>query len=313
MIRSATEQEQSEAVHLGRQLDTHPLIPHLLKQRGVNTLEEMKHFLLAPLQDLPDPELLLDCDLAARRLLDAVHRHEKIVVYGDYDVDGVTSSSLMWRYFKESFNAELSVYIPQRLKEGYGLNKEAITHLADHGTQLLVTVDNGSSAIAEVQHAKELGLDVIIIDHHVVSDPEPSAFAHLNPHRQSCPYPDKRLAAVGVAFMLLIHLRRLTQDDARFADAKRVNLSHLLDIVAVGTVADVAQLKGVNRALVKAGINTARAHPRAGLIALSEISKCQLHQLTARDIGYQLGPRLNAAGRIDDARCGFKLLISMQL
>ena len=310
LIRSANHEERSRAVHLGKELAVHPIIPHLLSQRGVSSVEEMRQFLQASLSELPDPILLKDIDLAARRLLDAINHGEKIVIYGDYDVDGVTSSALIWRFFKETFDAELSVYIPQRLKEGYGLNKEAVSHLAQHGAQLIVTVDNGSSAIDEVAHAQHLGIDVIIIDHHVVSDPEPPAFAHLNPHRKECTYPDKRLAAVGVAFMLLIHLRRLIRDDSRFPRARSSNLSELLDIVAVGTVADVAQLKGVNRALVKAGINTARSQNRAGLIALSEVSQCLLAELTARDIGYKLGPRLNAAGRIDDARCGFRLLIS---
>ena len=254
--------ERTRAVELSQTLSLHPVIPHLLAQRGVNTLEDMKRFLEASLNELPDPALLQDCDLAANRLLDAVYKGQKIVVYGDYDVDGVTSSSLMWRFFKEAFDVELSIYIPQRLKEGYGLNKEAITHLSEHGAELLVTVDNGSSAIEEVAHARDLGIDVIIIDHHVVSDPEPVAFAHLNPHRRSCVYPDKRLAAVGVAFMLLIHIRRLVRDDPRFSSARSPNLSHLLDIVAVGTVADVAQLRGVNRSLVRAGIDTARARQK---------------------------------------------------
>lgn len=310
MVRSASQSEMDHAIHIGRELDLHPLIPHLLAQRGISTLEEIKLFLNASLQSLPDPILMADCDKAAKRLLTALIQGESIVIYGDYDVDGVTSSALIWRYFKEAFGAELNVYIPQRLREGYGLNKQAISHLADRGTQLLVTVDNGSSAIEEVKHAQALGLDVIIIDHHTVSDPEPPAFAHLNPHRTICTYPDQKLAAVGVAFMLLIHIRRLTREDPQFHSAKQPNLTHLLDIVALGTVADVAQLKGVNRALVKTGIQTAKKLKRPGIIALSEVSKCTIDDFSAYHIGHKLGPRLNAAGRIDDARCGFKLLIS---
>jgi single-stranded-DNA-specific exonuclease len=309
-VRSASSSEMQKAIQMGQELGVHPLIAHLLTQRGLDTFEDMSVFLQASLKTLPDPALLVDCDKAAKRLLTALINDETMVIYGDYDVDGVTSSSLIWRYFKEAFNAELSVYIPQRLREGYGLNKEAITHLAQRGTQVLVTVDNGSAAVEEVKHAQALGMDVIIIDHHTVSNPEPPAFAHLNPHRETCTYPDKRLAAVGVAFMLLIHLRRLTREDPRFQAAKQPNLSNLLDIVALGTVADVAQLKGVNRALVKSGIETAKKLKRPGILALSEVSKCQLDELSAYHIGHKLGPRLNAAGRIDDARCGFKLLIS---
>lgn len=309
-LKSANEQEITRAIELGKSLNIPPVIAHLIAQRGFYTLAEMKSFLKASLQDLPDPRMMLDCDKAAQRLLTALEQRESIVIYGDYDVDGVTSSSLIWRYFKEAFDTELQVYIPQRLKEGYGLNKEAISLLANKGAQLIITVDNGSSAFEEVKHAQELGLDVIIVDHHTVCSPEPPAYAHLNPHRKECTYPDKRLAAVGVAFMLLIHLRRLVRDDQRFSTAKQVNLSNLLDIVALGTVADVAQLQGINRALVKAGLETAKNTKKAGIVSLCETSKCKLEELSAYNIGYQLGPRLNAAGRIDDARCGFKLLIS---
>lgn len=309
-VRSATLEEIEHAQRVADQLNVHPLIAHLLRLRGIGELEEMRHFLQAPLKALPDPLLLADCDRAARRLLDALSEHEHIVIYGDYDVDGVTSSALLWRYFQEAFGVDLDVYIPNRLTEGYGLNAEAIKVIADQGAQVLVTVDNGSSAVHEVQLAQELGVDVIIIDHHTVSDPEPPAFAHLNPHRVSCEYPDQRLAAVGVAFMLLIHLRRLTRDDPRFGEARQPNLSHLLDIVALGTVADVATLQGVNRALVRAGIEQLRRASRVGLRALAQLAKTDLTQLTARDIGYKLGPRLNAAGRVDDARCGLQLLIS---
>ncbi len=309
-VKSANKDEITQAMQFGKDLGVHPLLAHLLIQRGFKTLAEMQGFLTASLKDLPDPSLMLDCDKAAHRLLDALEQQENIVIYGDYDVDGVTSSSIIWRYVKQAFNTELNVYIPQRLKEGYGLNKEAISLLAQRGAQLIVTVDNGSSAVEEIKHAQTLGIDVIIVDHHTVSNPEPPAFAHLNPHRKDCPYPDKKLAAVGVAFMLLIHIRRLVREDSRFSSAQHVDLSKLLDIVALGTVADVAQLQGINRALVKAGLNTAKASRKAGIVSLCQTSKCKLEELSAYNIGHQLGPRLNAAGRIDDARCGFKLLIS---
>ena len=312
-LKSASEQDIARAMQFGKALKVQPLLAHLLIQRGFHTLGDMKSFLNASLNDLPDPNLMMDCDKAARRLLDALDQQESIVIYGDYDVDGVTSSSLIWRYFKEAFDTELNVYIPQRLKEGYGLNKEAISLLAKKGAQLIITVDNGSSAFEEVKHAKNLGLDVVIVDHHTVSSPEPPAYAHLNPHRSNCTYPDKNLAAVGVAFMLLIHLRRLVRSDQRFSSAKQVDLSQLLDIVALGTVADVAQLQGVNRALVKSGLDIAKTNKKAGIVSLCETSKCKLEELSTYNIGYQLGPRLNAAGRIDDARCGFKLLISDQM
>ena len=185
-LKSASEQDIARAMQFGKALKVQPLLAHLLIQRGFHTLGDMKSFLNASLNDLPDPNLMMDCDKAARRLLDALDQQESIVIYGDYDVDGVTSSSLIWRYFKEAFDTELNVYIPQRLKEGYGLNKEAISLLAKKGAQLIITVDNGSSAFEEVKHAKNLGLDVVIVDHHTVSSPEPPAYAHLNPHRSNC-------------------------------------------------------------------------------------------------------------------------------
>lgn len=302
--------ERQRAQALSAELNVHPLVTHLLTLRGLEEVEEMRAFLNASLQSLPDPTLLMDCDRAARRLLDALEGGERIVIYGDYDVDGVTSSALIWRYFQEAFGVDLEIYIPLRLTEGYGLNADAVRQIADVGARLLVTVDNGSSAYEEVKLAHELGLDVIIIDHHTVSDPEPPAFAHLNPHRQSCQYPDQRLAAVGVAFMLLIHLRRITRGDPRFARARQPNLSHLLDIVALGTVADVAPLRGVNRALVRTGIERIKQAPRPGISALAQVARAEISQFSAHDIGYKVGPRLNAAGRIDDARCGLQLLIS---
>ena len=309
-VREATPHDIERAQQRASQLAVHPLIAHLLAQRDMHEVEEMRAFINAPLSALPDPLSLEDCDRAARRLLDALASGERIVIYGDYDVDGVTSSALLWRYFQEAFGVDLEVYIPLRLVEGYGLNADAVRQIAEVGAQLLVTVDNGSSAFDEVKLAHDLGLDVIIIDHHTVSDPEPPAYAHLNPHRATCQYPDQRLAAVGVAFMLLIHLRRLTREDSRFARAKTPNLSHLLDIVALGTVADVASLRGVNRALVRAGIERIKQAPRPGIRALAQVSRVDLETFSSHDIGYKLGPRLNAAGRIDDARSGLQLLIS---
>lgn len=302
----------NRALDHSKRLGIHPLIAHLAYLRGYEDPETMRPFLDPSLRELPDPCLLLDCDQAAKRILEAFERHERVVIYGDYDVDGVTSSALLWRFFKEALQLELSVYIPQRLTEGYGLNKDAIRALSARGTQVIITVDNGSAAIEEVALAQSLGMDVIIVDHHTVSVPEPPAFAHLNPHRPECRYPDQNLAAVGVAFMLIIHIRRLLRDDARFPHAQSPNLSELLDIVALGTVADVAPLVGINRILVRAGLKVAQEGKRIGLWALAELSDVKLNQLTARDIGFKLGPRLNAAGRINDARAGLQLLITDQ-
>jgi len=202
----------------------------------------------------------------------------------------------------------LDTYIPHRLREGYGLNLAAIDHLADTGTQVLVTVDNGSAAVEEVTHAQARGVDVIVVDHHQVSDPEPPAFAHLNPHRSTCGFPDRDLAAVGVAFLVLVQIRRKLRE-AAFFDGPLPRPDHYLDLVALGTVADVAPLRGLNRAIVRYGVERIRSGPRTGVQALMNVSRCTAESLTARDLGFRLGPRINAAGRLDDATRGLRLLI----
>ena len=158
--------------------------------------------------DMPDPGLLADIRKAACKVIERIDAGQT-TVYGDYDVDGVTSSAVLNLFCRDVFGIELDVYIPHRLREGYGLNSAAIDQLVDQGTELLITVDNGSSAVKEIEHATGRGVPVVIIDHHQISDPEPAAFAHLNPHRTCCEFPYKGLAAVGVAFLLTVEIRRV--------------------------------------------------------------------------------------------------------
>ena len=284
------------------------IVARLAVQRGLGTPEDVTAFMQASLGDMPDPATMADIDRAADRLLAAVQAGEKITIYGDYDVDGVTSTAVLWLFFRDTFGIELDTYIPHRLREGYGLNRDAIDHLADGGTQVLVTVDNGSSAVDEIAHARARGLDVIIVDHHQVSDPEPAAYAHLNPHRRTCGFPDRDLAAVGVAFLVLVQIRRKLRG-ATFFQGPLPRPDHYLDLVALGTVADVAPLRGLNRAIVRYGVNRIRSVPRTGVQALMDVSRCTAESLTARDLGFRLGPRINAAGRLDDATRGLRLLI----
>lgn len=293
---------------LSRALALPPIVSRILVARGFDEPSRAQAFLEASLGQMPDPATLQDIDRAAERLVRAVRDGEKITVYGDYDVDGVTSTAVLYLFFKHTLGVALDYYIPHRLKEGYGLNLAAIEGIAARGTRVLVTVDNGSSAVVECARAAELGLDVIIVDHHQVSDPEPVAYAHLNPHRKTCPYPDKVLAAVGVAFMLLVQVRRHLRD-ASFYDGPDPRPDRLLDLVALGTVADVAPLKAVNRAMTRRGVEQMKRHNRLGIEALMAVSKVQPDSMTARDLGYRLGPRINAAGRLDDATRGLRLLI----
>ena len=291
-----------------RTLGVTPLVARILLARGMSDASQADRFLNGTLAHMPDPGQIADITRAATRLIKAIRDGEKITIYGDYDVDGVTSSAVLWLFCRDHLGVELDCYIPHRLTEGYGLNMGAIDALAEQGTQVLVTVDNGSSAFKEVSRAREHGMDTIIIDHHQVSDPEPPAFAHLNPHRDCCTFPYKGLAAVGVAFMLLIEMRRQLRDAAWY-DGPTLRPDRYLDLVALGTVADVAPLTGVNRAIVRHGITAMQRGPRLGMRALMDVSKVASGAITARDLGFRLGPRINAAGRLADAADGFHLLV----
>lgn len=300
--------DEVAATALAQVLGCSPLIARILLARGLGDAPSAHRFLGARLADMPDPSRMADIEKAAARLIRAMRAGEKITIYGDYDVDGVTSAATLWLFCRDVLDVELEVYIPHRLREGYGLNASAIEALAASGTRVLVTVDNGSSAVREITRATELGLDVIIVDHHQVSDPEPPAFAHLNPHRKCCDFADKGLAAVGVVFMLLVELRRQLRA-APWFNGPPPRPDRYLDLVALGTVADVAPLQGVNRALVRFGLDQLRRNPRTGMAALMEVALVEPAAMTARELGYRLGPRINAAGRLDDAAVGLRLLI----
>ena len=297
--------QAAEAEHLSSIAD------RLLACRGLALESDRAAHLELSLRDMPDPGLMPDISRAASRVLDAIEAQERITVYGDYDVDGVTSSAVLSLALRDLFGTDIQVYIPNRLKEGYGLNKDALLKLAKQRAEagLLITVDNGSSAVEEVDYAQSLGFDVIIVDHHQVSDPEPRALAHLNPHRKNATYPFKGLAAVGIAFMLIVEIRR----QARIRETcplKMTRIDQYLDIVALGTVADVAPLKGVNRAMVRYGLSQMRGSVRLGIEALCKVAGVEAPTIDESDLGYRLGPRVNAAGRLENAADGYDLLIA---
>ena len=273
----------------------------VLCARGVDTPEAAAAFLAAADAPLHDPMLLRDMDRAVERMERALAGNEYIAVYGDYDVDGITSTCLLTR-FLSSRGARVIPYIPDRLEEGYGLNREAVELLADKGVTLIVTVDCGITAVEEARYAASLGLDVIITDHHECKDELPQAVAVVDPHRRDCGYPFPCLAGVGVALKLAL---ALTPGSER----ERV-LSEYADLAAIGTVADVMQLSGENRAIVRRGLQALARTRRPGLRALIREAGAEGKSLTASCIGFTLAPRINAAGRMGCAPVAAELLLT---
>ncbi len=292
---------------LAEKLDLGPVVANLLVNRGIDTPEAARQYLYPTLDTLLDPMEMADMQKAVDRIMAAKQKNEKIVIYGDYDVDGVTSSALLFRFFT-AVGMDAGYYIPDRETEGYGLNKEALDKLKSDGADLVITVDNGISSNEQVDHANEIGLDVIITDHHQINGPLPSAMAVLNPGRRDCPYPFKELPGVGIAFKLCVALRRAIHDDG-VPKNKLPNLKQHLDIVAIGVIADLAPLVGENRTLVRHGLRQIIDSSKLGIASLIEVSRIG-DQITSTDVAFDLAPRLNSAGRLGHAGPALELLIT---
>ncbi len=285
--------------------DFPPFLRQLLYNRGIQTATEAHAFMDAETVALTDPLLLRDMDVAISLIQDALSHAEKIAVYGDYDVDGVTASALLFEFFQALGNTP-RVYIPNRFDEGYGLNLEAINLLAGEGVKLLITVDCGIRSVKEVALARSLGMNVILSDHHLPGHEIPPANAVINPRQPGDAYPFKHLAGVGLAYKLAAaYLQAYPQPGLK--------AENWLDLVALGTVADLAELTGENRALVGQGLNVIRRSSRQGLYSLAQVSGIRLDRITTANIGFGLGPRLNAAGRLETAMAAFQLLVSDDL
>jgi single-stranded-DNA-specific exonuclease len=278
--------------------------------RGVSSLDAATAYLQPSLTRLPDPLRLAGIEAAVARIEHALVNGERIGVFGDYDVDGVTSTTLLTD-FLEAVGGDVSFTIPDRLLEGYGLSRAGVDRLVDAGCRLIVTVDCGVSNHDEVAYAVGRGVDVVVVDHHTVPVALPRALSVINPHRADCTRGSEMLCAVGVTFNLALAVRRRLRERGWFSSTRpEPDLKNALDLVALGTVADVVPLVGENRVLVQAGLKLLRHGRRPGLRALLEVAGVDAAQVAAGDLGFQIGPRVNAAGRLGDAMQGVRLLKS---
>lgn len=293
---------------LARELSLHPIAARVLVSRGLTSPEAADRFLSASLSDLPDPFRMLGMTKAVERIAQAVVSGERVVVYGDYDVDGVTSTTLLVGFLR-ALGANVAYYVPHRLSEGYGLNPQAVDRLAASGTRLIVTVDCGVTAVEEIDRASRAGVDVVVVDHHKTPPELPRAVAMLNPHQPGCSFPFKDLCAAGVTFHLLMALRKHLRERGFFERRAEPNLRASLDLVALGTVADVVPLVGTNRVLVAHGLRELERGERVGVAALKRVAGLEPGPVTAGQVGFRLGPRINAAGRLDDAGTAVELLL----
>src|SRR6266699_746626 len=289
------EQDPQRAASLARVLDVSPVVTSLLIARGCADEKVARSFLQPSYDQLHDPYLMLGMSEAVSRLLRAIDRAEPILIYGDYDVDGTTGTALMLRALS-LLGAKTGYHVPHRFTEGYGIQQPALEKAAADGYKLVVSVDCGIRAHEPLYWARDHGLDVIITDHHLPDENEgvPPAYAVLNPNQRGCTYPDKNLAGVGVAFKLVHALFRERGRESQVAA--------FLKVVAIGTVADVAKLVGENRTIVTLGLKDLATARNPGLRALMEVAGCgDGSGMTAYDLGFRIGPRIYAAGRMDAA------------
>ncbi len=281
---------------LMKELNITSLVAALLVNRGIDSPEEASSFLYGKEQTFHDPFSLIGMDIAVSRINEAIKKSEPILIFGDYDADGVTSTSVMMMTLQE-LGANVQYYIPNRFTEGYGPNEQAFRHAAENGVKLIITVDTGISAIHEANVAKELGVDLIITDHHEPGPVLPDALAIIHPKLENSPYPFRDLAGVGVAFKLAHALLGKMPE-------------HLLELAAIGTIADLVPLIGENRLIAKRGIDYLKRTSNLGLQALLQQTKTDPSAINEESIGFLIGPRLNAAGRLDSADIAVDLLLT---
>jgi len=291
--------DESTVERLTEELKLSPLIARILTLRGFTDNDATRCYLSSSLRsDLPSPSEMADMDAAVHRIVDAVRNKEQIGIWGDYDVDGTTGASVLVSFLRE-IGAQPIYHVPHRIEEGYGLNVEGLKRLQERGARLVVTVDCGISNAKEVAAANAFGLDLVVVDHHQPPDELPPAVAVVNPHRKDCAFPDKGMCAAGLAFYLVIGLRAKLRETGWFKNGAAPDIRHFLDIVTLGTIADMVPLKGVNRTLIKRGLAELGVSTRPGVVALKRVAGIADGEVSAGQVGFRLGPRINAAGRVD--------------
>ena len=295
----ADDKEQTDL--LQKALNIHPVLCKILSQRGIDSFDKAKDFFRPQLTDLHDPWLMKDMDKAVDRIVTAINSQEKILVFGDYDVDGTTSVASLYQFLKKlTFN--LDFYIPHRYREGYGVSKAGIDFAKENGFTLIISLDCGIKSVDLIAYAKELKIDFVVCDHHMPDKELPPAIAILNPKQQDCTYPYKELCGCGVGFKLMSAL------------ADKLNLPaesfyEFLDLVAVAIAADIVPMTGENRILAYHGLKKANENPNNGIKALSQLSGLQ-GELHISNLVFMIAPRVNAAGRMDDASKAVQLFIA---
>ncbi len=310
MQKQIVRRNKVDDTHLSTSL--HPVIKQIYANRGVVNEQELQ----LKTNQLQSVAALKGVDTACELIFQALVNKTKIIIVGDFDADGATSTALMMEALSLMAGTNHHFIVPNRFEYGYGLTPEIVDIAAGQDAKMLITVDNGISCIAGVKRAKSLGMQVIVTDHHLPGQQLPDADAIVNPNQHGCEFPSKALAGVGVAFYLMLALRKLLREKNWFAEQgiAEPNIAQLLDLVALGTVADVVSLDANNRILVEQGLKRIRAgHTRLGIQALIEISGRNQQRLVASDFGFALGPRINAAGRLDDMSYGINCLLAPDL
>ena len=292
--------DPEKAARLATELGIDRVLADLLVQRGVETFEEARSFFRPRLEDLHDPFLMKDMDKAVERVHQAVTGGQKILVYGDYDVDGTTAVAQVYSFLKQ-FTPKVSFYIPDRYDEGYGLSYKALDWAGDNGINLVITLDCGIKAIEKVEYARAKGIDVIICDHHLPEEQLPQAVAVLDPKREDCHYPFDDLCGCGVGF-------KLAQGYVQKYGLDKTLLDPLLDLQVVSIASDLVSMTGENRILAHFGLKRLNENPRKGLLAMINLSKLEPGHIGIDDIVFKIGPRINAAGRMESGRLAVELL-----